>query len=159
MAASPLADDYLAYEPELEAKLRDLLPDGWAVHYLTELGDPRERQQLAPAVFFGYTGDGAEQVAGEGSFNRLNQEFHTVIAVHTAAQIEAARALRAQVGALMALLLNSADGLAGWTPDCHTWTGLEYQPGSRPRYYIGYAEFPLRWLTRISVKTTHHRNR
>jgi hypothetical protein len=158
MADSPVITDYLALEPLLLAKLEELLPEGWTAHYLTDLGDPRERETKAPAIFAGYAGDGSLANAGEGALNRLYQEYWTVIAVRTASQDAAARDLRSKAGPIFASLLHN-DGLAGWTPDRATWAALQYQPGQRPRYYIGYAEYPMIWRTRLTTMATHHRNR
>lgn len=159
MADTPLNDDYLALEPLLNDAVSAILPAGWYTHYLADLREPRERQGLAPAVFIGYGGDGVLDEGGEGSLNRLYQEYWTVIAVRTAVKEDAARELRSQAGAIYALLLNSAGGIAGWTPDRKVWAPLTYQPGQRPKYYIGYAEYPLLWRTRVSTRTTHNRNR
>lgn len=159
MAESPLLSDYLALEPLLLAQLKKILPEGWGAGYLFDLTDVRERQARAPAVFVGFAGDGVESSAGDGSTNRVFQEFWVIVAATTARQTEAARDLRAKVGKILARLLNSADGLAGWTPERKTWQPLEYRPGNTARYTAGYVEYPTLWRTRLTVKTTHHRNR
>ena len=158
MTESVIVSDYLALEPLLFAAVEDLVPEGWTVQYLTDLGDPRERETRAPAVFVGYGGDGSLSNAAGGATNRVYQDFWTVIAVRTARQTDAARDLRTKAGTIMSRLLHG-DGLAGWTPDRATWTGLQIQPGQRPRYYVGYAEYPMLWRTRLTTRATHHRNR
>ena len=144
-------DDYLAIEPLLKAHLAGIAP-GVGIHSLATLGDVKARMQLAPAIFIGYAGDRFDQdltAQGVGLGQRWTQAWWTVIAVRAAGKTQGA-ALRATAGPLMADVMTL---LGGWTPDSKTYRPFTRVAATQPLYHIGYAEFPLRWETRLNIRS------
>lgn len=140
-----------------------LAPLAWPVSVIQpidELGLPEERQALARplAIYYGLAGELREATAGEGSAQRWAEDWWVVIGASHAAQKGAAvNLLRDLVGPLRRRLRL---GLGSWTPNRRYWTPLErVAPQANPVYLIGYAEYPLRFRTRIHEQSQHTRNR
>lgn len=139
-------DDYFALEEPLKARVT-AISGGLQAHSLADLGDVKSRMQLADAVFVGFAGDRrAEDVPD--TLQQWIQQWWTVIAVRTAGGGNTGSKLRAAAGPVMMSVIN---GLGGWTPEPKQFRKLtRVTPGS-PSFYIGYAEFPLLWETRLTV--------
>lgn len=142
-------DDYLALEPLIKTRL-DGLVSGVGIHSLATLGDERSRVQLAPGIFVGYAGDRRGDDV-RGALQTWHQGWWTVIAVRSAKGGNTGQALRTEAGPLLGAVMQQ---LGGWTPDRKTYQPLARVAAAAPRYYIGYAEFPLRWETRITIRST-----
>jgi len=138
--------DYLGLEEPLQAKLQTLA-SGLQVRPLADLGDVKSRMQLAPAVFVGFAGDRRAEDVPE-TIQQWVQQWWTVIAVRAAGGGHTGQKLRAAAGPALTEVINA---LGGWTPDRKQWRPLSRVAAGQPSYYIGYAEFPLLWETRISI--------
>jgi len=140
-----ISGDYLGLESHLKARLT-ALADSVPVHSLASLGDVKSRLHLAPAVFVGFAGDERSQDVAD-TLQQWTQRWWTVIAVKYAGG-RSAEALRNRAGPL---LMNVINQLGGWTPDRSQWQPLRRSAASQPQYFIGYAEFPLQWETRVTI--------
>lgn len=143
-----IMDDYLALETPLKAQLLTL-EAGIHVESLADLGDVKSRMQLAPATFVGFAGDRRVEDVPD-TLQQWVQQWWTVVAVRKAGGGVTGAALREVAGPRMAKVIN---GLGGWTPDRKQWRPLSRVAAGQPSYYIGYAEFPLLWETRITIPT------
>lgn len=146
-------DDYLAFEGPLKARIEALVAQGVRVRSIAELGEWQSRAQLAPAVFVGYSRDLLDSSAG-GANQAWLQEWWAVIAVRNVADTTTGEALRRTAGPLLADVMQ---GLGGWTPDDSLFRALQRQNSPQTRYYVGYAEFPTLWQTRIVIRGSHRR--
>lgn len=130
-----------------------------AVRPVDELGLPADRMSLATPLALWY-GLGDEVVlggTGEGSAQRWAQDWWVIVAARHVGRPGAVSLVRDLAGPLRTRVRLA---LSGWTPDRRVWSPLErVAPGSPPVYLVGYAEFPMRFRTRVSYQSVPARNR
>ncbi len=105
--------------------------------------------QVTPAVYVGFVGETPAQSgdsrAGKGAINVVDQEWITVIAVNSQADIVSGQRTRDIVGPLIDLVRNKLQGFQPFTD----WLPLRRGPGLQPEYDpSGYCYYPLRWIAR-----------
>ena len=126
---------------------------------IDDLGDFQDRQQLAAplALYFGLAAEGLAASTGQGSAQIWTQDWWVVVAARHAGRSEQQSLLRDLAGPLRTRVRL---GLSSWTPERAAWTPLEMvSPGAEPVYLVGYAEFPLRFRTRVRFESLQLRNR
>lgn len=144
------ADDFLALEPELLARLRTALAGQTpAVHVLSQddLAGVAEEKQLVPAVHVVYQRYRVLESRGDGRAARIEQSWLAVVATRNTRNLASASGARTQAGKLAKVV---AQALMGWRAP-GTATAFKLVDGPGAGFGNGFGYLPLAFSAEMTL--------
>jgi len=140
---------FLALEDLLIERLTSQL-DGEirAVLRARDLAGVAEQRQVTPAVHVLYRGHRPGEQRGDGTIQRIEQQWMAVVAVRNVRDVRGGQGAREEAGPIVTAVLNA---LLGWRPN-KWYSPLHLQPAPAAAWTEGFGYVPLLFSTQIVLR-------